>query len=61
MKTKRINKKLVLNKTTISHLGNGEMNNVQGGWTGNPYATCDYWCYISWQRTTGCESVCICQ
>ncbi len=60
MKAKRINKKLVLNKTTISHLGDWEMNNVQGGWTGLPYRTCDYWCWLS-HLDTKCESVCFCQ
>jgi hypothetical protein len=33
MKTKRFDKKLVLNKTTIADLSNLEMNAVQGGTT----------------------------
>jgi hypothetical protein len=31
MKTKKINKKLELNKETITNLGNDEMRKVQGG------------------------------
>jgi len=31
MKTKRFDKKLVLNKKTIAHLGRGELNAVEGG------------------------------
>jgi hypothetical protein len=31
MKTKKINKKLELNKKTITNLGNDEMRKVQGG------------------------------
>ena len=31
MKTKRFDKKLVLNKKTIAHLVNGEMKAVEGG------------------------------
>ena len=31
MKTKKFEKKLVLNKKTIAHLGNGELNVAKGG------------------------------
>lgn len=31
MKTKKIGKKLVLNKKTIAHLYNGELNAIQAG------------------------------
>ncbi|MCU0290004.1 MAG: class I lanthipeptide [Acidobacteria bacterium] len=33
MKTKKIDKKLILNKNTISNLGNEEMNRLKGGET----------------------------
>ncbi|HLP47939.1 MAG TPA: class I lanthipeptide [Candidatus Kapabacteria bacterium] len=33
MKTKKINKKLILNKETISNLKNDEMNRLKGGET----------------------------
>jgi hypothetical protein len=32
MKTKKFDKKLVLNKKTIAHLNKGEMNAVEGGY-----------------------------
>jgi len=35
MKTKKVNKKLSLNKKTIANLGNNEMNGVHGGGTLN--------------------------
>lgn len=31
MKTKKIGKKLTLNKNTVAHLDNGELNAIQGG------------------------------
>ena len=31
MKTKKINKKLTLNKKTLTHLQNGEMKTAKGG------------------------------
>jgi hypothetical protein len=41
MKAKNFEKKLVLNKKTISHLDNLELDSVRGGWTRN---TCYYTC-----------------
>jgi hypothetical protein len=31
MKTKKIGKKLTLNKNTVAHLDNGELNAIRGG------------------------------
>lgn len=46
MKTKKIDKKLELNKKTIAHLGTKEMKDVyagiSGSWCGNP--TCIFDC-----------------
>jgi hypothetical protein len=41
MKAKNFEKKLVLNKKTISHLESSELDGVRGGWTRN---TCYYTC-----------------
>ncbi len=49
MKTKKIDKKLSLNKKTISNLGNNEMNSVHGG------GTLDTLCCFP-----SCVSVCKC-
>ncbi len=48
MKTKQFDKKLVLNKKTVAHLNNGEMNGVQGGidtiYSTNPSCSCPQFC-----------------
>lgn len=50
MKTKKFDKKLSLNKTTVAHLGNVEMKDVKGGdltdtcKTGCPTITCPVGC-----------------
>ncbi len=49
MKTKRFEKKLVLNKNTIAHLNLDEMNVVQGGLT----LTCATLCAITCEHVTG--------
>lgn len=62
MKTKRFEKKLVLNKKIIANLNNQEMNAVQGGidttptaWTAcNNGATCRFPC-VTWQ--TACCAI----
>jgi hypothetical protein len=33
MKPKKVSRKLILKKETISHLGSGEMDHLKGGWT----------------------------
>ena len=50
MKTKKFNKKLVLNKKTIVNLKNGQMKKVQGGKTYPPCGSpctefCDTWIF----------------
>lgn len=62
MKAKKLNKKLVLNKKTISHLGDWEMNKVQGGKTQIPYDTCPLTCEPSCGIScrTVCYSICYC-
>lgn len=40
MKTKKLSKKLALNKKTISNLSDSEMNNVHGGELTMPPKTC---------------------
>jgi hypothetical protein len=44
MKTKHFDKKLVLNKKTIAHLGSDELNAVNGGLSAN--TTCPEVCMI---------------
>jgi natural product precursor len=55
MKTKKFNKKLALNKQTISNINNDEMNVLRGGdsidtlcpvKTCPPTRTCQTWCTI---------------
>jgi natural product precursor len=55
MKTKEFGKKLSLNKKTISHLDNQEMNDVQGG-TG----TCVSMIYLSCSPTCDCTILSLC-
>jgi len=43
MKTKKFNKTLTLNKTTIANLGDGEMNRIQGG-VSTDFQSCDSYC-----------------
>jgi hypothetical protein len=60
MKTKKISKKLILNKQTITHLRNGEMTKVAGGATILcPTYGGDTLCYIcSTNYPTICNSLC---
>lgn len=45
MKPKKLNKKLNLNKTTISNLSTGEQGKIRGGYVAtNCAATCFTWC-----------------
>lgn len=58
MKTKKLVKKLVLNKKTVADLVNQEMNAVNGGVTvwSNCYTKCNTMCAISCD--TECPRVC---
>jgi hypothetical protein len=49
MKTKKLNKKLFLNKETIADLGNSGMNDVYGGvgTTGDTYTGTFVWVFCS--------------
>ena len=40
MKIKKVTKKLTLNKKTVAHLSNGELNAVQGGFLTSPISVC---------------------
>ncbi len=70
MKTKKIDKKLVLSKQTIANLGNGKMNEIKGGKKPSGYfptcggTTCDLTgdpclhCISVWPQV---PSICICE
>ena len=44
MKTRKFNKKLSLNKETISNLRADELMNVKGGWRTGKCTMDPYWC-----------------
>jgi hypothetical protein len=72
MKTKKFNKKLVLNKSTIADLAGGQMNKVKGGETEPKlcYQTqfcttlaghiCDNTCACTTQPPYVCQDTCDC-
>ena len=57
MKTKKT-VKLVLNKTTISALGNEQQDSIRGGYTPSKYTYC--FCGETIGTTCGAKSECLC-
>jgi hypothetical protein len=56
MKKKKLNKKLALNKETITEIGNQEMSEQKGGTGSRRYPTCEEsrdWC----ESIKGCTSI----
>ena len=56
MKTKKIVRKLALNKVTVTHLDAGRLSGVKGGWGGTLEATCPVTCNNSCGYTCGLET-----
>jgi len=54
MKTKKLNKKLVLNKTTVADLDGGQMSNVLGG-TGIRTWLCSILCRLNTSNAEPCD------
>lgn len=52
MKKRKINKKLNLNKRTVSHLDNKTLNSARGGLSGGD--TCESYCY----SCNSCDPTC---
>ena len=60
MKAKKLDKRLMLNKTTISNLNDAEMNKAQGGLTAVPFCPvtrCS--CYIDCECSGSCTAASI--
>lgn len=64
MKKKKFNKKLVLNKRTITNLGNGEMRILNGGdltdtcprQCSEPPEACDTWPVLQCESVKNCDT-----
>ena len=59
MKTKRFQKKLLLNKATVANITGEQMNRVLGGVTGTvDEGSCDTVCYTGPLNDGGCPWIC---